>query len=168
MLEDLSLIRTTPGTTHDGKPFDLYVQKMVGKGDLKLERIPADILGTPRDIEVYRSTRKSGFISDWKNMAEDASYCSEYWADLKIGRGAFGFRCAECFLILTHRVKADPSRHELYENVDDFYHAVKQWLKKPGQRQTLGLGIDCSDSLLYEGITGHARRLIPLFADDKS
>jgi spore photoproduct lyase len=26
------------------------------------------------------------------------------------------------------------------------------------------LGIDCSDSLLYEGVTGHARRLIPLFA----
>jgi len=135
---------------------------------LRLERIPANILCTPRDLEVYRSIRKSGFISNWKNTAEDSSYCSEYWADLKIGQGACGFRCAECFLILTHRVKADPSRHELYENVDDFYHAVKQWMKKPGQRQTLGLGIDCSDSLLYEGVTGHARRLIPLFADEKA
>jgi len=30
---------------------------------------------------------------------------------------------------------------------------------------TLGLGIDRSDSLLYEGLTGHARELIPWFAD---
>jgi len=123
-LEDLAPIRTTPRTNHGGKPFDYYVQKMVVKGDLRRERISAKILRTPRDLEVYRSVRKSAFISDWKNMAEDASYCCEYWADLKIGRGACGFRCAECFLILTHRVKADPSRHELYENVDDFYRAV--------------------------------------------
>jgi len=29
----------------------------------------------------------------------------------------------------------------------------------------MGLGIDRSDSLLYEGITGHARHLIPVFAN---
>jgi DNA repair photolyase len=32
----------------------------------------------------------------------------------------------------------------------------------------LGLGIDCSDSLLYEGVTGYARALIPIFAEQKT
>ena len=35
-------------------------------------------------------------------------------------------------------------------------------------QHTLGLGIDCSDSLLYEGMTGHARHLIPMFAERRS
>ncbi len=35
--------------------------------------------------------------------------------------------------------------------------------RKPNRRN-LGLGIDGSDSLLYEGVTGHVRRLGPLFA----
>ena len=34
-------------------------------------------------------------------------------------------------------------------------------------RRNVGLGIDCSDSLLYEGVTGHARRMIPLFASEE-
>ena len=51
----------------------------------------------------------------------------------------------------------------VYENVADFEETVRRWLKAP-DRNNLGLGIDCSDSLLYEGVTGHARRLIPLFA----
>jgi len=45
----------------------------------------------------------------------------------------------------------------------DFEKAVRKWLRKP-TRRNVALGIDCSDSLLYEGVTGHARRLIPLFA----
>lgn len=54
----------------------------------------------------------------------------------------------------------------LYENVDDYQRAVHRELTRPGPN--LGLGIDCSDSLLYEGVTGHVRRLIPLFADKKT
>ena len=44
---------------------------------------------------------------------------------------------------------------------------MERWLRDPLRKpqHTLGLGIDCSDSLLYEGVTGHARRYIPLFAD---
>jgi DNA repair photolyase len=55
----------------------------------------------------------------------------------------------------------------LYENVLDYERAARRWLRKPNRRN-LGLGIDCSDSLLYEGVTGHARRLIPLFASAES
>jgi len=165
-MEDL--IRTTPGTTAQGKPFDVYVQEDVRNGTLRLERISKNVLGTPRDLEIYRATRKTGFIADWVNSAPDQDYCCEYWADLRIGRGSCGYRCADCFLILTHRVKADPSRHILYENTQDFIKTVASWLLKPGRRRSLGLGIDCSDSLLYEGVTGYARVLAPLFADPRT
>ncbi len=44
---------------------------------------------------------------------------------------------------------------------------MRKWLVDPGRRRqhTLGLGIDRSDSLLYEGVTHHAQNLIPMFAD---
>jgi len=161
-------IRTTPGKTEDGKPFDFYVQEQVRRGELRLERVPKEILGTPRDLEIFRAKRKTNFIVDWVNSASDEAYCCEYWADLKIGRGPCGYRCTDCFLILTHRVKADPSRHILSENTGDFVDAVKAWLLKRTKRTSLGLGIDCSDSLLYEGVTGYARALIPLFASPET
>ena len=165
---ELEQIRTKPKKTKDGRPFDFFVQEEVKKGNLRLERIPRDILGTPRDLEIYRAIRKTNLIVNWTNEAEDKAYCREYWADLKIGKGPCGYRCPDCFLTLTHRVKADPSRHILYENREDFIKAVIKWLLKPSLRQTLGLGTDCSDSLLYEGVTGYARALIPLFADPKT
>jgi len=61
----------------------------------------------------------------------------------------------------------DPLRHVLYENIEDFWKATRKWLTHPKRRptHTLGLGIDRSDSLLYEGVTEHAQHLIPLFAD---
>jgi DNA repair photolyase len=54
----------------------------------------------------------------------------------------------------------------LYNNVEDFCHAVQKWLMDPRRRpqHTMGIGIDRSDSLLYEGVTQHVRRLAPLFA----
>jgi len=58
-------------------------------------------------------------------------------------------------------VTLSPERE--YRNVDDYERAVRKELQHPGVN--LALGIDCSDSLLYEGVTGHARRLIPLFSD---
>jgi DNA repair photolyase len=51
----------------------------------------------------------------------------------------------------------------LYDNLEDYETVVRKELSKPGPN--LGLGIDCSDSLLHEGVTGHACRLIPLFAN---
>ena len=119
-------------------------------------------------MEIYRTERKGNLIVDWQNKASDHDYCAECWADLRIGQGPCGYRCAECFLILTHRVKADPSRHILYSNASDFVGAAKKWLLSATPKTSLGVGIDCSDSLLYEGVTGYARRLIPWFADART
>ncbi len=162
--EELDRIHTKPGFAHNGKPFDHVVKDKVAKGEYQLQCLPAEILGTARPIEVYRATRARGnIIKPWEFKTEDESYCPAHWADIAIGRGACGFRCRACFLMLTHRTFCDPSRHVLYENVNDYEQAVREELKRKGRN--LGLGIDCSDSLLYEGETGHARRLIPLFAD---
>jgi len=160
----LATIRTEPGLTRAGKPFNHVVNGKVGRSECRMECIPAEIVGTARPIEVYRAKRAKGnIIKPWESKAEDDSYCPAHWADIAIGRGPCGFRCRACFLILTHRTFCDPSRHVLYENIDDYEAAVRKELTKPGPN--LGLGIDRSDSLLYEGVTGHARRLIPLFAD---
>ncbi len=154
-------IHTKPGSTEKGKPFDHVVKNRISKGEYRLQCIPADTLGTARPIEVYRAKRAKGsIIKPWGPNSTDESYCPAHWADIAIGRGACGFRCRACFLMLTHRAFCDPSRHVLYENLDDYEHVVRKELTKPG----LNLGIDCSDSLLYEGETGHARRLIPLFS----
>jgi DNA repair photolyase len=157
-------VYTKPGFTKNRKPFDHVVKNKISKGEYRLERIPARILGTARSIEVYRATRaKNNILKPWQSSTDDDSYCPAHWADIAIGRGACGFRCRACFLMLTHRTFCDPSRHVLYENVDDYEQVVRKELKRRGRN--LGLGIDCSDSLLYEGETGHARRLIPLFSD---
>jgi DNA repair photolyase len=56
----------------------------------------------------------------------------------------------------------------LYDNLDDFVHAAEKWLRDPKRRKqhTLGVGIDRSDSLLYEGVISHVRNLAPLFASE--
>jgi len=162
--KEIESIHTNPGFANNGKPFDHVVKDRIAKGEYRLECIPAGILGTARPIEVYRAKRaKNNIIKPWQPKMDDDSYCPAHWADIAIGRGACGFRCRACFLMLTHRTFCDPSRHVLYENVNDYELAVRKELKQKGRN--LGLGIDCSDSLLYEGVTGHARRLIPVFAD---
>lgn len=159
----VEMIRTKPGLTQEGKPFDHVVTTRIAKGEYRLQNIPMEIAGTARPIEVYRAKRaKANIIKPWESGTDDDSYCPAHWADIAVGRGACGFRCRACFLMLTHRTFCDPSRHVLYENVNDYKATVQKELMKPGPN--LGLGIDCSDSLLYEGVTGHARRLIPLFA----
>jgi len=157
------MIHTKPGLTTDGKPFDYVVKEKVAKGEYRLETIPPHITGTLRPIEVYRATRaKNNIIKPWDPQVDDDSYCPAHWCDIAIARGACGFRCRACFLNLTHRSFCDPSRTVLYENIHDYAPAVLKELTKRGPN--IGLGIDCSDSLLYEGVTGHARTLIPLFA----
>ena len=157
-------IRTHPGCASNGKSFDHVVRAKVAKGEYRLQCLPADVTGTRRPIEVYGAKRaRNTILKPWQASTDDDSYCPSHWADIAIGRGACGFRCRACFLMLTHRTFADPSRHVLYENVDDYEAVVRKELMRRGKN--LGLGIDCSDSLLYEGETGHVRRLIPLFAD---
>ena len=163
--EEKAQIRTHPGTTRDGKPFDWFVREKIESGQWRLECLDPEVLGLSRPLEIFRARRKGNLIKPWTRTDSARVYCPAHWADLAIGRGACGLRCRACFLVLTHRIFCDPSRHLLYENVGDYEKAVRRWLKRPNRR-SLGLGIDCSDSLLYEGVTGHARRLIPLMADE--
>jgi len=165
--DELRAIRTTPEATSSGRPFDWYVEERLASGAWHLECIRPDVLGLARPLEVCRAVRKSNLIKPWPGADDAEAYCPAHWADLAIGQGACGLRCRRCFLIMTHRVKCDPTRHVLYENTGDFERAVRKWLRAPNRR-SLGLGTDCSDSLLYEGVTGHARRLIPLFASPET
>jgi len=45
---------------------------------------------------------------------------------------------------------------------------VDRWLKDPSKGMNLGLGIDCSDSLLYDRHTGITQWLIPMFGNQKT
>ncbi len=91
------------------------------------------------------------------------------WWDLAIGSGACGLGCRACFLMLTHRIMRDPLRHLLYNNMEDYEQAVQKWLQDPKRKQhhMLGVGIDRSDSLLYEGVASHVRMLAPLFGSTR-
>lgn len=156
-------------------PTSWYVNEMVARRVWREETIPAETVGLSRNLTVLRASRKGGFIvSTWRGNRQ--TFCPPLYDDLAIGSGACG-QCRACFLILTHRIRRDPWRHLLYDNVERFWSEAASWLKskddyayacKASGRRTLGIGIDRSDSLLFEGITGHARNLIPLFADPES
>ena len=139
---------------------------MVREGQWILEVVPAEVVGLGRDVRVYRAARKSQLITH-KEHGDQKTYCPSLWSDLRIGSGACGLGCRACFLMLTHRSMKDPLCPLIYNNVEKFWEASCDWLAESGRRteETLSLGVDCCDSLLYEGITGHARHLIPIFAD---
>ena len=147
----------------------LFVETQVRAGKWRLETVPADVAGLTRDIQVYRAKRASSPIT-WKYHGDKQTFCPPTWWDLGIGSGACGLGCRACFLMLTFRAMRDPLCPVIYENVEDFWKAARNWLLDPKRkpRHTLGLGIDRSDSLLYEGITEHARHLIPIFADPQT
>jgi DNA repair photolyase len=160
------LIWIAPSTTSAGKPMTWYIEKQLAEGNWRLETIPADIVGLSRPLSVFRAPRKTNIITH-KWHGDRNTFCPPMWWDLAIGSGACGLGCRACFLMLTHRIKRDPWRHLLYDNVEDFAQTVEKWLLSADRRRqhTLGVGIDRSDSLLYEGVTGHVRRLAPLFGD---
>ena len=152
-------------TTSNGRPITWYVDEQVENGNWTQEIIPAEVVGLSRPLAVFRAPRRTNLVTyDWHGDAE--TFCPPMWWDLAIGSGACGLGCRACFLMLTHRIRRDPWRHLLYDNLGDFTHAVEKWLTDPRRRpqHTMGIGIDRSDSLLYEGVTGHVRRLAPLFA----
>ncbi len=157
-------------------PTSWYVDEMVAQGGYwREEMIPARVTGLSRDLTVLRARRKSDWIvSEWHG--DRTTFCPPLYDDLAIGSGACGL-CRACFLVLTHRIRRDPWRHLLYDNVEEFWPQAAAWLRGDGRyaytrkactQRTLGLGIDRSDSLLFEGITGHARALAPLFASERS
>ncbi len=151
--------------TATGRPIDWYTREQVSQGIWREEEIAPNISGLTRPLIVYRAPRKTNLIvHDWHG--DTHTFCPPMWWDLAIGSGACGLGCRACFLMLTHRIKRDPSRHLLYDNIDDFVPAVEKWLADPARRRqhTLGVGIDRSDSLLYEGVAPHVRNLAPLFA----
>jgi DNA repair photolyase len=150
--------------TSAGKPMDWYIQEQIASGQWREETIGTELTGLTRPITVLRAARATNLITyDWHG--DKNTFCPPMWWDLAIGSGACNFACRSCFLILTHRIKRDPMRHLLYDNVADFEKAARAWLTDRSRRKqhTLGVGIDRSDSLLYEGVTGHVRTLAPFF-----
>lgn len=146
-----------------------YVEEQTNRGIWSIETINPDISGLSRPITIFRGKRATSLITyDWHGNSQ--TFCPPIWWDLAIGSGACGFGCRACFLMLTHRIRRDPWRHLLYNNCSDFDTAVQKWLLAPKRKttHTLGIGIDRSDSLLYEGVTEHVRRLAPFFGDDTS
>lgn len=143
-----------------------YIADQVASGRWREQVLPADVVGLARPITVFRARRKDHLVvTKWHGDAQ--TFCPPVWSDLAIGSGPCGLLCRACFLMLTFRSMRDPHRHLLYDNVDDFALAAADWLIDPARRpqHTLGLGIDRSDSLLYERVTSHARQLAPLFRD---
>ena len=157
-----------------------FVQAQIAAGRWREETVPSGATGLARSIQVFRARRKSDLIVvKWHGDAD--TFCPPIWSDLAIGSGPCNLQCRACFLLLTFREMRDPRRHVLYDNLGDFDKAVRQWLRDPRariskdlpssvatiaqRRCTLGVGIDRSDSLLYEQITHHIRRLAPLFGD---
>ena len=144
----------------------IYVHQREADGTWRKELVPAAVSGLPRDTYVYRTARKTDPLTfSWHG--DKQTFCPPMWWDLAIGSGSCGFGCRACFLILTFRAMRDPFRPIIYDNLDHIWRCVEKWLASPKRKgnHTLGLGIDRSDSLLYEGVTGHARELIPWFAD---
>jgi hypothetical protein len=154
------------GKTAAGRPIDWYTNEQVNNGVWREEEVTSEVSGLSRPITIYRGSRKTNLIAyDWHG--DKQTFCPPMWWDLAIGSGACGLGCRACFLMLTHRIKRDPSRHLLYDNLNDFLHASERWLLDPTRRRqhTLGVGIDRSDSLLYEGVIPHVRNLASLFSD---
>lgn len=158
-----------PQITLPDRPPSKFIDRKVSTGSWQRETVPAVTAGLTRDVTIYRSDRKSDLIK-FDHHGDKDTFCPPVWSDLAIGSGACGLGCRCCFLMLTFRSMRDPLVPLIYSNVDDFADAVRDWLTDPQRRRqhTMGLGIDCSDSLLYEGITGHARRLIPMFANPET
>lgn len=164
--ETMAKIDSTNTETATSRPVTWYVDEQVQRGIWQEEVIPPALTGLSRPLAVFRAPRKTNLIMyDWHG--DKSTFCPPTWWDLAIGSGACGLGCRACFLMLTHRIRRDPMRHLLYDNLEDFIHASERWLCEPGRRRqhTLGVGIDRSDSLLYEGVTSHVRSLAPLFAN---
>lgn len=150
----------------NGKPITWFVEQQVADGNWREALIPSEVVGLSKPIHIFLASRKSNLITyEWHG--DKMTFCPPQWWDLAIGSGPCGLGCRACFLMLTHRIRRDPLRHVLYDNLNDFVIRVEKWLKQPKRKNfhTLGVGIDRSDSLLYEGVVPYVRSLAPLFGD---
>jgi len=170
--------------TEGEKEITKYIERQVKEGIWKEVTLSPSITGLPRPIDIYTSERKDSFIK-WTWHGDKDTFCPPIWADIALGSGACGFQCRTCFLMLTFRSMRDPSKPLVYTNYDQLDSDVAAWLnaktfrfqdpesKKMVERRrtykdTIGLGIDCSDSLLFEGYTNTLHRVAPLFQKESS
>lgn len=145
-----------------------FVIKKIAAGAWREGVLPAADAGLSRDLPIFLAARKtSPVVHDWHG--DHNTYCPPLYWDLAIGSGACGLGCRGCYLMGTFRDRRDPHQPLVYDNVAFIWEAVRRWLISPKRRSihTLGLGTDRSDSLLFESITGHARQVIPMFADNR-
>jgi len=151
----------------------------IASGSWRPEVIAPGITGMPRPLTIFWQTRKSSFIK-WQWHGDADTFCPPIWADLATGSGPCGLGCRYCFLMLTFREMRNAWSPVVYDNFDTCKSQTRKFLaasesrfgKKGHRRRTsmdsIGLGIDCADSLLLEGVTGHVKRLAPLFASPKT
>jgi DNA repair photolyase len=168
LIDKVSLLRDNNRLTLTGRPITWYVDDCLKNGIWRQEVVPSEVVGLSRQLTIVRTSRKTNLITHSWHGDKD-TFCPPTWWDLAIGSGACGLGCRACFLMLTFRIWRDPFRHLLYDNLKDYESAAEKWLLDPERRKyhILGVGIDRSDSLLYEGIASHIRNLAPLFGDDR-
>ncbi len=166
-----------------GKPVDHYVAAKIKDGKWEEVTLGPEITGLKRPMEILTAPRGASFVKCAWHGDKD-TFCPPIWADIALGSGACGFGCRTCFLMLTFRAMRDPSRPLVYTNYSKMDSDIQKWLlakhyyyvnndkrkiqKKRSYKETVGLGIDCADSLLFEGYTGNLRRLAPMFQSEKS
>ena len=107
-----------------------FVDRMVRNGTWRLEDVPAEVVGLKRRIQVYRAVRRTDLIT-YSIHGDKNTFCPPLWWDLGIGSGPCGLGCRACFLMLTFRCMRDPLFHVVYENIEDFWVAVRAWLAAP-------------------------------------
>ncbi len=150
-------------------PIAWWVDSQVAKGNWREITLPPQITGLDFPVNIFETERRSSFIKPWRMSPEDhlATFCPPTWYDVAIGSGACGLQCRSCFLMLTHRIRRDPRRHLIYTNFNVMKRDIQAWLlgSKRRSTETLGLGIDCSDSLLYDRYTNISQWVIPMFSE---
>lgn len=149
------------------RPHSTFVENHVKSGKWRLERIPAYVVGLSRDLDVYRAKRSTSFITEKQDNSDAETFCPAVLSDLIITSGPCGLACRGCCVFNTFRRMRDPLRPLLHDNVEDAWRETRKWLVSPDHKpgEPFGIGIDKCDSLLFEGVLGHARELIPIFAN---
>jgi hypothetical protein len=133
-----------------------------------LRRVPSTVSGFGRRIYVQWLRREEDFIVPVTPVDNSRQYCPGRVGELVIGLPPCeGCQPAASFLQDDTRCDLRCVEPVVYRNIEDFANATRNWLHDP-DRSTLGIGTRWSDSLLWEGVLGHCRRLIPLFASEKS
>ena len=119
VLPDVQIHLPKVGKTIAGRSISWYVDEQVELGKWREDTIPANVVGLSRPLRIFRTFRKTNLITySWHG--DKNTFCPTTWEYLGVNPGPCGLGCRACFLMLTHRIKRDPWRHLLYDNIDDF------------------------------------------------